>query len=114
MVGAVPGLLVCSWYHKRMLERRRAAKNYSLVPGEELDEERDVELGETGAGHDEQGAGVVEPHQQPTVTEELDNWDENADDWDEDETAGTDGVKADAQKTSNGSTDDDTSKKRDE
>lgn len=65
-----------------MLERRRAAKTYNLVPGED---EVDVELGESR--HDEsQETGVVSTHQ-PTVTEELDNWDENAEDWDEDETA---------------------------
>ena len=58
-----------------MLERKRAAKTYSVVPGEE-----DVELGETGHV-EEQETGVVGTN----VTEELDNWDENADDWEEDE-----------------------------
>ncbi|CAC9887511.1 unnamed protein product [Aureobasidium pullulans] len=69
-------LLLLSWYHKRMLERRRAARNYHIVPGEE----EDVELGETAV---DQETGVMsEP---PNVTEELNNWDENAEDWEDDQ-----------------------------
>lgn len=83
VVGSTLALLLCSWYHKRMLERKRASKNYHIVPGDELDPERDVELGE-GA----QESGVVRMDEdatagaKPTVSEELDNWDENAEDWD--------------------------------
>jgi len=95
-VGSVPALLISSWYHKRMLERKRASKNYNLVPGDEEDGEHDVELGERPRHDEEQESGIVhaEPSaqpqpqpqpQQPTVTEELDNWDENADEWDDDE-----------------------------
>lgn len=58
-----------------MLDRKRAARSYHVVPGE--DEERDVELGE-GTGSQE--TGVV---RDPTLDEEVDNWDENA--WEEDE-----------------------------
>lgn len=54
-----------------MLERKRAARGYTAVAG---DEERDIELGETVEG---QESGVV----RPTVEEELDRWDENAEDW---------------------------------
>ena len=83
-VGSVPALLLSSWYHKRMLERKRASKNYNLVPGDDENGEHDVELGETSRHDEEQETGVVQPPQ-PTVSEELDNWDENADDWEEDE-----------------------------
>jgi hypothetical protein len=55
-----------------MLERKRAARGYMAVAG---DEERDIELGETVDG---QESGVV----RPTVDEELERWDENAEDWD--------------------------------
>lgn len=98
VVGSTLALLLCSWYHKRMLERRRKNKHYDLVPGEEgdgeeEDGERDVELGE-GVGLGAQETGTVtapdvdadEPGAeagQKTVTEELDNWDENAEDWEE-------------------------------
>lgn len=67
--------MLCNWYHKRMLERKRAARGYGAVAGDDFDE-RDVELGEnTGAQED----GVV----RPTVEEELDRWDENAEDWED-------------------------------
>jgi hypothetical protein len=55
-----------------MLERKRAARGYTAVAG---DEERDIELGENVEG---QESGVV----RTTVDEELDRWDENAEDWD--------------------------------
>lgn len=98
VVGSALALLLSNWYHKRMLERRRKNKHYDIVPGEEPgeDEERDVELGETGGrngvlGEQETGSVPVDLNAQagagaqakPSVTEELDNWDENAEDWDE-------------------------------
>jgi hypothetical protein len=55
-----------------MLERKRAARGYGAVPGED---ELDVELGENAEG---QESGVV----RPTVEQELERWDENAEDWD--------------------------------
>jgi len=73
-----------------MLDRRRAARRYNLVPGDEQD--LDVELGEHDLDHDHDhdhdsetppSITVVPP--QPTVTEQLDNWDENAEDWEEPE-----------------------------
>ncbi len=92
VVGSALALLACSWYHKRMLERRRKTKHYDIVPGEDQDDledpERDVELGPVG----EQETGVVAAGAtgQATagagdtdVTEELDHWDENAEDWDD-------------------------------
>ncbi|KAI7602447.1 hypothetical protein KC319_g22294, partial [Hortaea werneckii] len=68
VVGSGLALGLCSWYHKRMLERRRKNKHYDIVPGEdgelegEEGRERDVELGEgVGAGHNlqEQETGTV-------------------------------------------------------
>lgn len=71
-------LALCNWYHKRMIERKRAARGYAAVAGDDIDE-RDIELGEDVGG---QESGVV----RPTVEEELDTWDENAEDeWDVEE-----------------------------
>lgn len=96
VVGSGLALAACSWYHRRMLERRRRNKHYDVVPGDELPEgeegERDLELGE-GVGVSQQETGRIDGDAQQagegakrTVTEELDNWDENVeDDWDETE-----------------------------
>lgn len=59
-----------------MLERKRQAKGYGAVPGED-----DVELGESSG---EQETGVTGNRPQ-TLEEEVDNWDENAQDWDEED-----------------------------
>lgn len=78
LMGSLLGVGLCSWYHKRMLERKRR-RRYSAVPGED---QGDVELGE---GHE---SGVVEvASRSRTLEEEVDNWDENQidDDWDEEE-----------------------------
>ncbi|TKA28006.1 hypothetical protein B0A50_04072 [Salinomyces thailandicus] len=109
VTGSALALSLCSWYHKRMLERKRQNKHYDIVPGDEggLEDdegrERDVELGEgVGAGHSlrEQETGTVsaDAHNQAgagaeqavgtNITEELDNWDENAEDWDDEEVSG--------------------------
>ncbi|ATY64093.1 VanZ domain protein [Cordyceps militaris CM01] len=75
IVGSLLGLGLCSWYHRRMLERRRQQKTYNAVPGEDAE---DLEL---GVGHE---TGVVDAAPQ-TLEDEVDNWDENApDDWEED------------------------------
>lgn len=71
VMGSVSALALCNWYHKRMNERKRAARGYGAVPGDDV---LDVELGENVEG---QESGVV----RPTVEEELDRWDENAEDW---------------------------------
>ncbi|KAL1619560.1 hypothetical protein SLS56_010054 [Neofusicoccum ribis] len=85
-VGSIAALALCSWYHKRMLERKRRAKQYQVVPGE-ADDDLDVELGEgVGSG---QETGVVRDNRSMSVEEELDNWDENAEDtWDPEEPNG--------------------------
>jgi hypothetical protein len=72
VLGSAIALALCNWYHKRMNERKRAARGYGAVPGEDG---LDVELGEAPEG---QESGVV----RPTVDEELERWDENAEDWD--------------------------------
>jgi hypothetical protein len=69
--GSLIALALCNWYHKRMIERKRAARGYNAVAG---DDELDVELGEGVGG---QETGVV----RSTVDEELDRWDENEEDW---------------------------------
>lgn len=73
IVGSLSALLLCSWYHNRMLERKRQNKTYNAVPGEDED---DVELGN---GHE---TGVIDGPS--TLEQEVDNWDENAEDnWDD-------------------------------
>ena len=70
----------------RMLERKRLAKQYQVVPGG-LDDE-DLELGE-GVGAQESGTVAAAPTR--TLDEEVDNWDENVEDnWDDDEHVTTD------------------------
>jgi VanZ family protein len=90
IIGSLAGVGLCSWYHKRMLERKRQNKHYTTVAGEDPENE-DLELGErsgsgVGDGHEE---GVVETAaggRVKTLEEEVDTWDENAlDAWDEDD-----------------------------
>lgn len=92
IVGSLGALGLCSWYHKRMLERKRQRKTYTAVPGgedgEDLDElggAQDIELGEGVVGAQESGVtdAAAPTRGKMTVEEEVDNWDENApDDWD--------------------------------
>ncbi|KFA48032.1 hypothetical protein S40293_02638 [Stachybotrys chartarum IBT 40293] len=80
IVGSLAAVGICSWYHQRMLERKRQRKTYNAVPG---DDEEDLELGESSA----EGA-ANRPGRSRTLEEEVDNWDENAiDQWDEDDGA---------------------------
>lgn len=87
VVGSVTGLALCSWYHQRMLERKRQ-RRYSAVPGDEPgDMGMDVELGE-GLSHSGQEEGILAAgsSRPTTLEEEVDNWDENAvDNWDVDD-----------------------------
>ena len=93
VVGSALALFLSSWYHKRMLERRRKNKVYDIVPGDEPDGDVDVELGlvreqESGVIPPDANGGVqAEAGAKTDVTEELDNWDENAEDWDEEPAA---------------------------
>ena len=88
VVGSLASLGLCSWYHKRMLERKRQRKSYNAVPGEDED---DLELGEGAGPADGQEEGVTAGpsaggERTTTLEQEVDNWDENAvDAWDEDD-----------------------------
>jgi hypothetical protein len=97
VVGSLGALGLSSWYHMRMLERKRLAKHYQAVPG---DEDADLELGE-GVGAQESGTTTADLPAPQTLDEEVDNWDENVEDaWDEEEHAtGTDSVEGDGPKT---------------
>lgn len=88
VVGSLAALGICSWYHKRMLERKRLRKSYSVVPNNDGEDEVDIELGEGIVGAQETGVTAAESSnsggtKNMTLEEEVDNWDENApDDWD--------------------------------
>lgn len=109
IVGSLAALGLCSWYHKRMLERKRERK-YTAVPGEEGAEgvdgehEQDVELGVVHADTEDEEEEATSAPKAPTpapapvskaaapaapartLEEEVDNWDENAEDpWDDDD-----------------------------
>jgi len=109
VVGSLAACGICSLYHKRMLERRRAAK-YSVLAGGEGDE--DVELGESSRGADGQETGVTGG---PSLDQEIENWDENAEDaWDEEDGQTAESTSGDGQKTppSTGSAGDEVETKR--
>jgi len=114
LVGSLAGVALCSWYHLRMLERKRLAKTYHVVPG---DDELDLELGE-GIGPQESGVTSTAAAAERTLEQEVDNWDENIEDaWDEDEHAnGTDSAEGEGLKTpsasSTGEVEGETKKKR--
>ncbi|KAL4918541.1 hypothetical protein BDW62DRAFT_181066 [Aspergillus aurantiobrunneus] len=77
IVGSLGAVGLCSWYHRRMLERRRKSRYGSLGEGGD----GDVELG-MSPGHHEDG---LEPQESgvTNLEHEVDNWDENAvDNWD--------------------------------
>ncbi|TVY41886.1 Uncharacterized protein LOCC1_G005119 [Lachnellula occidentalis] len=80
VVGSLGALALSSWYHQRMLERKKRNKqSYQAVDGEE---EEDVELGE-GVGPQESGEVGGVPQ---SLDDAVDNWDENGvDDWDADD-----------------------------
>ncbi|CAG8972630.1 hypothetical protein HYALB_00005399 [Hymenoscyphus albidus] len=92
ILGSLGALALSSWYHTRMLDRKRLRKTYQVVPG---DEERDLELGEgLGVGAQESGttAGGGGASVTGSLEREVENWDENAvDNWEEeDQHTGTD------------------------
>lgn len=73
-----------------MLERKRAARGYRTVAGDE--EQGAAEEGtELAEGTGQQQTGVTAGADRPDLDEELDHWDENAeDDWDTQSVAGGD------------------------
>lgn len=79
IVGSVTALALCSWYHKRMLERKRLAKHYRVVPGDDGDGGRDVELGDGGLDHhrsEESGDAttISSIRSHDDVDDEVDGW----------------------------------------
>jgi len=88
IVGSLVALGGCSWYHMRMLERKRVRRGYGLVSGGGVDggEDLDVELGEiVGVSVGPQESGEIVPGRvgSATLEAEVDNWDENLEDgWD--------------------------------
>ncbi|KAL4897023.1 hypothetical protein BDV59DRAFT_169585 [Aspergillus ambiguus] len=88
LVGSLGAVGLCSWYHRRMLERRRKARFGALGDGaaDNDDVGDDVELGlRRGDTHDSAAAGGLGPQESGVMTleQEVDNWDENAvDNWD--------------------------------
>lgn len=47
LIGSAGALVLCTWYHKRMLERKRQARKYQPVPtGEDADIDANVDVGE--------------------------------------------------------------------
>ncbi|KAI1469117.1 uncharacterized protein F4812DRAFT_319871 [Daldinia caldariorum] len=90
IVGSLAGLGLCSWYHLRMLERKRTRRQYNAVPGEDP---TDLELGEDIEAQEEGVMSAAGNERVTTLEDEVDNWDENAvDAWDEDEGEGDIGV----------------------
>ncbi|KAH7029185.1 uncharacterized protein B0I36DRAFT_129112 [Microdochium trichocladiopsis] len=82
IVGSAAGLALCTWYHMRMLERKRQSR-YQSVPGQDI---TDVELGEGVNGQEEGITMGSSGLRDRTLEEEVGNWDENGQDaWDEDE-----------------------------
>lgn len=92
VVGSSAAVGLCSWYHRRMMERRRKARYGALADG--VDAEDDVELGGIRGGDDDehlegQETGVTTR----SLEQEVDNWDENAvDNWDTEDGPGPDEV----------------------
>ncbi|RAH77531.1 hypothetical protein BO86DRAFT_218363 [Aspergillus japonicus CBS 114.51] len=106
IVGSLGAVGLCSWYHRRMLDRRRKARFGSLGGGDGADDDDDVELGLTGGHHqdDHDGLGPQETGVL-NLEQEVDNWDENAvDNWDTedgpDELGGTVAEAGDGKKRS--------------
>jgi len=83
VAGSLAALGLNTMYHKRMLERKRAARGYRSVGGDEEEGQAgldDVEL-EEGTSAQEIGVVSVAPQSSTTLDDDLDKWDENAEDW---------------------------------
>lgn len=79
IVGSLGAVGLCSWYHKRMLERRRKARYGAFGDGTG----EDVELGTRPSANGEETELGPQETGVTTLEQEVDNWDENAvDDWD--------------------------------
>jgi hypothetical protein len=104
IIGSLGAIGLCTWYHKRMLDRRRKARFGALLDGAGDDVELGVNGAERGEGLNPQEDGVTATR---SLEQEVDNWDENAvDNWDEEgdeDQTGTSG-NGDGQKTPPSST----------
>jgi VanZ like family. len=81
VVGSVGAVGLCSWYHRRMMERRRQSRYGMMEEGTE-----DVELG--GVGNSRRDSEIMGPQESGVMSleQEVDNWDENAvETWDTEE-----------------------------
>jgi VanZ family protein len=82
VVGSLGAIGLCTWYHRRMLERRRKARFGALL--EEAHEDVELGLNTRNAVTDigsPQETGVTPAR---SLEQEIDNWDENAvDEWEE-------------------------------
>ncbi|KAF9891141.1 hypothetical protein FE257_005077 [Aspergillus nanangensis] len=93
LVGSLGAVGLCSWYHRRMLERRRKARFGALGDGADDDVELGVAPSHRGDAHADglgpQESGVM------TLEQEVDNWDENApDNWDDDDAGDQERMRA--------------------
>ncbi|KAJ5293936.1 hypothetical protein PENANT_c009G09290 [Penicillium antarcticum] len=82
VVGSLSAIGLCSWYHRRMMERRRQSRYGLMEDGTE-----DVELGgvDSSSRHESEIMGPQESGVM-NLEQEVDNWDENAvDNWDTEE-----------------------------
>lgn len=83
IVGSLGAVGMCTWYHKRMMERKRKSRFGAMLDGNRDDVELGVTNGNGNIGEQETGTTRVR-----TLEEEVDNWDENAvDTWEEGEEA---------------------------
>jgi len=79
IVGSLAAVGLCSWYHKRMLERRRKAKGYVVVAGDD----QDLELGEGVGLSSSEGQERGIPKVTVTLEDGGRNWDDHGNDnWD--------------------------------
>lgn len=63
LIGSAGALILSTWYHKRMLERKRQARKYQPVPtGEDADTDADLGAGEEM--EDLEAGGVEEDENQ--------------------------------------------------
>ncbi|PYH93261.1 VanZ domain protein [Aspergillus ellipticus CBS 707.79] len=107
IVGSLGAVGLCSWYHRRMLSRRRKAR-FGSIGGDGT--ENDVELGVAGHHHHhhhdeddedyEEGLGPQESGV-TNLEQEVDNWDENAvDNWDTEDGPDEAGAADDSKRSS--------------
>lgn len=82
VVGSLGAIGLCSWYHRRMLERRRLAR-FGALAGDDHGNNNDIEL---GIGADAHGQGDSHENSELgpqetgvlTLEQQVDRWDENA------------------------------------